>query len=113
MEKPRRGWPHFQAGWSIKSLSPFKLDDFRTAFNRRVRQSRGRLESLSWNSIIWEHGFGALPVYADDMILQWLAKHELPAAGLTERIFRAIALQKIRTSRRPDEASLMPRPLGP
>lgn len=102
-----------EAQWGVKSLSPFDISDIRAAFNRRVRQSRGRLENLAWNSIIWDQGFGALPANADDMILEWLSQHDLPAVGLTERIFRSIALQRIRNSRRPDEASLTPRQLDP
>jgi hypothetical protein len=101
-----------QAGWHIKSLSPFSLEDIQTAFNRRVRQSRGRLENLAWNSIIWSQGFDALPLHADDMILGWLAQNRLPAAGPVERIFRQIALRAAKNSVRPDDASLTPRPLG-
>lgn len=97
-----------EAGWSIKSLSPFNLDDIKTAFNRRVRQSRGRLENLAWNAIIWNKGFGALPAHADDMILDWLSRNRLPAASPIELFFRHLALRAVRNSHRPDEASLVP-----
>jgi hypothetical protein len=100
-----------QAGWNIKPLSPFRPNDIKTAFDRRVRQSRGRLESLAWNSIIWSQGFGALPAYADDMILGWLSRNRLPAAGAVEGFFRYLALRSIKKSTRPAEASLMPQQL--
>jgi hypothetical protein len=103
------------AGWKIDPLSLFSLNDVRLFFRRRIRQSRGKLENLAWNSVIWTHGFAALPFNANDMIEQWIVHHNLPKVGLTERFFRHFALRAALCANRPSEGGyeLKPQYFGP
>lgn len=99
------------AYWTIEPISYFHPRDVRVGFNRMIRQERGKLEARAWNNIIWRKGLGfsALPQYADEMILDWMKIEPLPKAGIEERIFRGLAINKIKSWKRPDPADLIPR----
>jgi len=98
-----------QAEWRIRPISWFRWKDIKAGFNRLVRQGRGRLENQSWNPILWTQGFGALPRFADDMILQWLRTDRPRKERLPDRFFTWLALRRVKRWRRPDEAALLPR----
>jgi hypothetical protein len=98
------------AQWRIRPVSLFRAPDVRRGLERLVRQARGRLENQAWNPILWQGGgFGALPRFADDMILDWLKTHTPAAQTGLKRLFTRIALHRIRTARRPTELELVPR----
>jgi len=97
-----------EAEWRIRPISWYRWNDARAGFNRLVRQARGRLENQSWNPILWTQGFGALPRFADEMILDWLRTSRPKRESLPDRFFTWLALRRIRRWRRPDEAALVP-----
>ena len=96
------------ATYEIPVLSPFRLEDLKRQFHRKVRQMRGRLENLAIRGIVYEHGYEGLPEYADDMILSYLAKNPEPRQSPIDRPFQALALRQIRASSRPDPERLKP-----
>ena len=98
-----------EARWRIRPISWFKWKDIKAGFNRLVRQGRGRLENQAWNPILWTQGFGALPRYADDMILEWLKTNRPAKEPIPARFFTMLALRRVRRWRRPDEETLRPR----
>jgi glycosyltransferase involved in cell wall biosynthesis len=97
-----------EAEWRIRPISWYRWNDAKAGFNRLVRQARGRLENQSWNPILWTQGFGALPRFADEMILDWLKTSRPRRESLPDRFFTWLALRRIRRWRRPDEAALVP-----
>ena len=96
------------ATYEIPMLSPFRVDDLKRQFHRKVRQMRGRLENLAIRGIVYEQGYEGLPAYADDMLLDYLARNAPPRQSPVNRPFQALALRQIRASRRPDQARLRP-----
>jgi hypothetical protein len=100
------------ATYEIPVLSVFRIQDLKRQFHRKTRQMRGILENLAIRSIVYDHGYEALPEYADDMILAYLAQHPLPPASLTDRPFQALALRQIRAAQRPGSARLEPALIG-
>jgi glycosyltransferase involved in cell wall biosynthesis len=98
-----------EAEWRIRPISWFRWKDLKAGFNRLVRQGRGRLENQSWNPILWTQGFGALPRFADDMILEWLKTSRPRKEPFPGRFFTWLALRRVRRWKRPDEAALRPR----
>jgi glycosyltransferase involved in cell wall biosynthesis len=99
------------AEWRIRPISWFRWQDIKVGFNRLVRQGRGRLENQSWNSILWTQGFGALPRFADDMILEWIKTHQPRKEPFPDRFFTWLALRRVRRWHQPDEAALLPHKL--
>ena len=97
-----------ESEWRIRPISWFRWNDIKAGFNRLVRQGRGRLENQSWNSILWTQGFGALPRFADDMILEWLKTNRPRKETFPDWFFTWLALRRVRRWRRPDEAALRP-----
>ncbi len=100
-----------EATYEIPLLSPFEPADIARQFRRTVRQMRGRLENAAISSIIYEHGYAALPAYADDMIAAWLAGGGKPVASLAMRPFMTLALRQHARAGRPDQKALSPVPL--
>jgi glycosyltransferase involved in cell wall biosynthesis len=100
------------AVFDIDALSPFRVRDLRRQFARKIRQMRGRVENAAIRQIIYAHGYAALPAYADDMIADFLATHPVPAVGLPDRPFMALALARHRAAVRPAAADLQPRRLA-
>jgi glycosyltransferase involved in cell wall biosynthesis len=96
------------ATYEIPMLSPFRVDDLKRQFHRKVRQMRGRLENLAIRDIVYATGYEGLPEYADDMILDYLARKQPPRQSLVNWPFQALALRQIRASRRPDPQRLKP-----
>jgi len=96
------------AQWRIRPLSPFRTRDVRAGYNRLVRQARGRLENQAWNTILWTRGFGALPRFADDMILEWLKTNRPLKEGFPAGLFTWLALRRIRRWCRPSDDELLP-----
>jgi len=96
------------ATYEIPVLSPFRLADLKRQFHRKVRQQRGRLENAAIRSIVYDANYEGLPEYADDMILAYVARFDLPKASLADRVFRALALGRVRAAARPDPAALEP-----
>lgn len=101
-----------EAGFEIAPLSPFRLSDVKRQFRREVKQARGRLENEAIKSIIYRDNYSALPEYASDMILQWLARNRYVPETLKERIFHPLALMDLRRSRRLSDAGRVPRLLS-
>ena len=97
-----------EAEWRIWPISWFRWKDVKAGFNRLVRQGRGRLENQSWNPILWTQGFGALPRFADDMILEWLKTSRPQKERFPDWFFTWLALRRVRRWRRPDETALIP-----
>lgn len=93
--------------YSISPLSPFNWHDIKIYYNRLVRQARGRIENQAWNSIIWSHGFDALPRFADELILQWLKDHAPRKEGPVGRFFIWQALRRARKWKKPGEEDLV------
>lgn len=96
------------AFYEIPMLSPFRLADLQRQFHRKTRQMRGRLENLAIRSIVYDHGYEGLPIYADDMIRTYLANHPLPQVSWSDRLFRDRALRQIKEARLPDPGRLEP-----
>jgi hypothetical protein len=97
--------------YSIRPLSPFRLRDVKVYYNRLIRQARGRIENQAWNSIIWEHGFDALPRFGDELILTWLKNHSPRREGLLGNLWIWLALRRVRTWKKPAEEQLIARPV--
>lgn len=97
-----------EAQWKIRPLSWARPADIRAGCNRLVRQARGRLENQAWNPILWSQGFGALPRFADEMILDWLRTGRPKRQGLPQAVFTWLALRRIRRWRQPPEEALRP-----
>ena len=96
------------ATYEIPVLSPFRLQDLKRQYHRKIRQMRGRLENLAIRGIVYRQGYAGLPEYADDMIEDYLSHYPLPPVVAADRIFRALALRQIGTFRRPDRDLLEP-----
>ena len=92
----------------IKPLSPFRVRDLRRHLNRKVRQMRGLLENAAIRTVAHANGFTALPMFADDMIRDFLRAHPIPAVALPDRPFMTLALRRHRRATKPDAASLQP-----
>jgi hypothetical protein len=98
-----------EAQWRVRPISWFRPKDISAGFNRLVRQGRGRMENQAWNPILWTRGFGALPRFAEDMILEWLKTNRPKKEPRLDQFFTWLALQRVKRWRRPDEAGLLPR----
>ena len=96
------------ATYEIPELSPFKWQDLKRQFHRKVRQMRGRLENLAIRGIVYTGNYQALPEYADDMIQAHLRTHALPPVPPLDRFFRRLALRQIQAARLPEAARLEP-----
>ena len=97
-----------EATWRTRPISYFSPRDLKKGFDRLVRQQRGRLENQAWNTILWSRGFGALPRFAELMILEWLQRNNPRPTVLKDRIFMWQALKQIRNWRQPSEQDLQP-----
>jgi hypothetical protein len=106
--EPKRIGGSPDATYEIPMLSPYRFQDLKRQFHRKIRQMRGRLENLAIRSIVYDHGYEGLPESADDMIKAYLAQHPLPRPSPLGRVFQALALRQIRASQRPDPAQLQP-----
>jgi glycosyltransferase involved in cell wall biosynthesis len=85
-----------EAIYKIPQLSPFRPSDISRQFRRKIRQMRGRMENAALTSLIYQHGFSALPLSADDMILAWLATGARVPVSRAERPFMAFAMRALR-----------------
>ncbi len=94
------------ATFEIDSLSVFRGRDWRRQFRRKVRQMRGRVENAAIKRLVPVGGYQALPRFAEDLIADYLASHEVPAVGLADRPFMALALHAHRGAQRPSEEAL-------
>jgi hypothetical protein len=97
-----------EATYEIPSLSIFAPRDLRRQFRRKIRQMRGRLENAAIKTVIYQHGFAALPTYSDDMIAAYLDRHGVPPTSLVDRFFMRLAVRHHRAAGRADAARLMP-----
>ena len=106
--EPKRIRGSREATYEIPMLSIVRVRDLIRQFHRKIRQMRGRLENLAIRSIVYEHGYEGLPEYADDMIRDYLAAHRLPPVSLADRVFRRLAVRRVRAARRPEPGRLTP-----
>jgi hypothetical protein len=106
--QPKRIGASPGATYEIPLLSPWRLQDLKRQFHRKIRQLRGRLENLAIRAIVYDHGYEGLPEYADDMIKAYLSQHPPPPTSLFDRPFQMLALRQIQTARRPDPERLKP-----
>ncbi len=101
-----------EARYAIPVLSPLRPADIARQLRRKVRRMRGQLENAAIQSVIYTHGYAALPDFADDMIAAWLAAGGAPEAGLADRPFMALALRRHARAIRPSATALQPVFLG-
>jgi glycosyltransferase involved in cell wall biosynthesis len=106
--EPRKIAGSPEATYEIPVLSLFRARDVKRQLQRQVRQMRGRLENLAIRSIVYEHGYEGLPEYADDMVTEYLLKHDRPRVSLLDRPFQAQAIRQIRSTHRVDPVLLEP-----
>jgi hypothetical protein len=97
-----------EATYEIPELSPFRWEDLKRQYNRKIRQMRGRLENLAIRSIVYDRNYEGLPEYADDMTLAYLASHTPPSVSVVDGWFRWLALRQIRGAVRPAAERLQP-----
>ncbi len=83
------------AQYALPVLSPFRTSDIRRHFRRKVRQHRGRIQSQAIKEIIYQAGYEALPSDANVMERDYIARHGLPPAGLSGRLFQWLAVRQI------------------
>jgi len=101
-----------EATFEIDALSMFRPRDLRRQFNRKIRQMRGRLENAAVKQVIYAGGYAALPMFADDLIREFLAANPVPPVSLADRPFMALALRHHRAASRPDAERLRPHRIG-
>jgi glycosyltransferase involved in cell wall biosynthesis len=102
-----------EASWTFRPLAPWRWQDAKRYLQRRVQQARGRLENAAIRRIIRAGGYGGLPVYADDMIRDYLAADSKAAAELQRwDPFARTALRRLQSPRRPGDDELAPRPVN-
>ena len=89
------------SGYDIRPLSALRWRDIRRQFRREINQARGMLEFAAIKSVIYAGNYAALPADADDMLRDWLASHRLAPEQLRERLFRPLALRRLRRPRPP------------
>jgi glycosyltransferase involved in cell wall biosynthesis len=94
------------ASWTFDSLKPWRWQDIRREFRRRIRQIRGQYESAAFSRIVRESGFEGLPALADDMILAFVAGHGLLAKTPPGKLLHRYALAHIKPGSMPPEAAL-------
>jgi glycosyltransferase involved in cell wall biosynthesis len=97
-----------EAVYKIPRLSPFRPRDIARQARRKVRQMRGRMENAALTRIIYQHGFGGLPEFADDMLTSWLATGASVPVSRAERPFMRLALRALQTTPRPRTENLQP-----
>jgi hypothetical protein len=100
------------ATYALPLLSPFRLDDLKRQFRRRVRQQRGRIQSEAIKQVIYTAGYEALPEDSHVMELDYLARHGLPPASLLDRPFQWLALRQIREQAARVDPDFAPRRIG-
>jgi glycosyltransferase involved in cell wall biosynthesis len=96
------------AYYEIPMLSPFRYEDLKRQFQRKIRQQRGRLENLAIRSIVYDTNYEGLPEYADDMIVAYVDKFGLPKTSWLDRPFQMLALRRVRKSVRPSPEAMRP-----
>jgi len=98
------------ATWRVRQLQPWRRNDLVRYGRRLINQARGRLEHSAIKDIIYQAGFQALPEFADQMILDWIAvdpKRREPAVYRDP--FAALAFRQIIGRRPPPSSALQPR----
>lgn len=96
------------ATFAIPVLSPFKLQDIKRQYRRKIRQMRGTIENAAIKSIIYERGYEGLPGDADVMVRDHLAKHGAPPAAPLDRVFLNMAIQHANAAKPFEPADLAP-----
>jgi hypothetical protein len=96
------------ATYEIPVMSPFKLNDIRRQFRRKIRQMRGQIENEAIASIIYRAGYEALPNDADDMIQSYLATHDIRPSPLVNRVFQRLATWESAHAVKPEPSRLVP-----
>ena len=96
------------ARFETNPLSPFRLRDIRRQFRRKIRQMRGKVQNAAIKTVIYRGGYSALPVFADDLIRDFLASNPAPAVSWPNRFFMEIALRQYRPAQRPNGDHLKP-----
>ena len=81
------------AAYAIPVLSPFKWEDIKRQYRRKIRQMRGTIENAAIKTIIYKFGYEGLPGDADAMIRDHLAVHGAPPASLLDRTFLELAIR--------------------
>ena len=81
------------ATFAIPVLSPFKAQDIKRQYRRKIRQMRGTIENAAIKTIIYKYGYEGLPGDADAMIRDHLATHGAPPASLLDRTFLGMAIK--------------------
>lgn len=97
------------ATYQLPTLSPFRLNDLRRFFRRKVRQQRGRIQSEAIKEVIYRGGYEALPEDSHVMELDYLSRHALPATRLLDRPFQRLALRQIQAQAARVNADFSPR----
>lgn len=97
-----------EATWDQRTLSVFRLQDLARQYNRMVQQARGEFENAAIKFIASRGGYGALPDYADDMILGWLDRTD-PAERHKYLLspLAWVALARMRRRKQPPATDLM------
>jgi glycosyltransferase involved in cell wall biosynthesis len=107
---PRRMVLVEAASWSFDSLRPWRWQDIRREFRRRVRQIRGQYESAAFSRLVRQAGFEGLPITADDMIAAFIAAQGLLAGNAAARLLHRYALRNLRPGVVPPESRLRAEP---
>ncbi len=97
------------ATYELPLLSPFRANDLRRFFRRKVRQQRGRIQSEAIKDVIYRGGYEALPEDSHVMELDYLSRHALPSVGLLDRPFQRLAVRQIHAQAAREHTSFEPR----
>jgi hypothetical protein len=100
-----------EATYEIPVLSPFRMQDVRRQFHRKIRQMRGRIEAEAVKTLIYTGNYEALPANADDMIQTYLSAHPPPRASPPDRAFQILAMRASARASRPGPDALRARPI--
>lgn len=81
------------ATYAIPVLSPFKVQDIKRQYRRKIRQMRGTIENAAIKTVIYSKGYEELSVDANAMIRDHLAVYGPPPSALKDRLFLAMAIR--------------------
>lgn len=97
-----------EATWRAREIN---LKTLVRHLRRQVNQARGKLESGAIKSVIYPHGFAALPRFADEMLRDYVASHPEAQPDRTDLAGR-LALRQLARPRAPSDTDLVPRLLA-
>ena len=83
------------ATWDSKTSPPWSLAGWRRHFNRRVQQTRGRLQNAAIYETVKSQGFEALTECADDLALEWVRREPATRQPAFYDVFGHLAIRRM------------------